>query len=179
MQWIAPPPARPAGREVSLTYRFGPYILDVSRRRLFSGSDVKLLPEKPFQILILLLQANCEVVERSDFSERLWPHEPVTDANLTQHIFMLRGILGQHGGDNAYVVTVPGRGYRFAIPAEKKLGLTMKGSCEGCGCRLSPSGLAFICSYECTFCAACSNAASRLCPNCGGEQVRRPRRNEA
>jgi hypothetical protein len=33
-----------------------------------------------------------------------------------------------------------------------------------------------ICSFECTFCAAC--AAGRLpggrCPNCGGELVRRP-----
>jgi uncharacterized protein len=32
-----------------------------------------------------------------------------------------------------------------------------------------------ICSFECTFCAAC--AAERLagvCPNCGGELVRRP-----
>ena len=35
---------------------------------------------------------------------------------------------------------------------------------------------AFICSYECTFCATCANALNGICPNCHGELVRRPRR---
>ena len=35
---------------------------------------------------------------------------------------------------------------------------------------------AFICSYECTFCPACSGTMASTCPNCGGELVPRPRR---
>ena len=32
-----------------------------------------------------------------------------------------------------------------------------------------------ICSYECTFCAACADEVLKgVCPNCGGELVRRP-----
>ncbi len=32
-----------------------------------------------------------------------------------------------------------------------------------------------ICSFECTFCAACAKGLlAGLCPNCGGELVRRP-----
>lgn len=41
---------------------------------------------------------------------------------------------------------------------------------------LRDSDLAFICSYECTFCGPCTEAMRGICPNCGGELLRRPRR---
>ena len=158
------------------TYRFGPYVLDVWRRRLRLGEQVKLLPQKPFQALLLLLQAHGEVVERKEFFERLWPDEAVEDGTLTQHIFTLRSILGDHGGDNTYVVTVHGRGYRLATPVDTKAGLVMKPLCEGCDAALNGGDEAYICSFECTFCARCSESLGGICPRCGGEQVRRPRR---
>jgi uncharacterized protein len=56
------------------------------------------------------------------------------------------------------------------------MALAMKADCERCHGFLSPRGEAFICSYECTFCPACTEALQATCPNCGGELVRRPRR---
>lgn len=56
------------------------------------------------------------------------------------------------------------------------MGLEMRKKCEKCGAELSAAGEAFICSHECTFCAACSLEMNHTCPNCGGELVRRPRR---
>ena len=56
------------------------------------------------------------------------------------------------------------------------LGLEMRRQCESCGKPLRPAGVAFICSFECTFCDACATRHGHLCPNCGGELVRRPRR---
>lgn len=56
------------------------------------------------------------------------------------------------------------------------MALEMRGKCENCGGELALDGEAFICSYECTFCAACAGAMRRVCPNCGGELVTRPRR---
>jgi hypothetical protein len=54
--------------------------------------------------------------------------------------------------------------------------LALRPNCECCDLDLPPdSAAARICSFECTFCADC--AATRLdgvCPNCGGELVRRP-----
>ncbi len=54
--------------------------------------------------------------------------------------------------------------------------LQLRPNCECCDRDLPPdSPEARICSFECTFCADC--VASRLggvCPNCGGELVRRP-----
>jgi hypothetical protein len=54
--------------------------------------------------------------------------------------------------------------------------LQLKAACERCSAALVPDGEAEICSYECTFCVACAEAMSHVCPNCGGELVRRPRR---
>jgi hypothetical protein len=48
--------------------------------------------------------------------------------------------------------------------------------CEKCERTLGHGDEAHICSHECTFCADCSDAMSAICPNCGGELLRRPRR---
>jgi hypothetical protein len=55
--------------------------------------------------------------------------------------------------------------------------LELRPDCECCGRDLPPdSREAMICSFECTWCAPCveTRLADRLCPNCGGELLRRP-----
>jgi hypothetical protein len=54
--------------------------------------------------------------------------------------------------------------------------LELKPACERCGAALAADGDAEICSYECTFCVSCAETIEHVCPNCGGELVRRPRR---
>ena len=55
--------------------------------------------------------------------------------------------------------------------------LELRPDCEKCGADL-PAHLpgAFICSFECSFCAECARALDERCPNCGGELVDRPTR---
>ena len=54
--------------------------------------------------------------------------------------------------------------------------LELRPCCECCGTGLPPeSHAARICSFECTFCAECAEVSLHgVCPNCGGELVRRP-----
>jgi hypothetical protein len=59
------------------------------------------------------------------------------------------------------------------------LGLEMRRQCERCGTPLEPDGVAYICSYECTFCRSCTETLGGACPNCTGELVLRPRRSAA
>lgn len=56
------------------------------------------------------------------------------------------------------------------------MALEMRPVCERCNAALAPSDEAYICTYECTFCPTCTHEMSAVCPNCGGELVRRPRR---
>ena len=56
------------------------------------------------------------------------------------------------------------------------MALEMRPVCERCEAALTADGPARFCSFECTFCVACSDAMKGVCPNCGGELVPRPRR---
>lgn len=54
--------------------------------------------------------------------------------------------------------------------------LELRPNCESCDIDLSAdSSDAMICSFECSFCSACAHEEFQyICPNCGGELVRRP-----
>lgn len=57
------------------------------------------------------------------------------------------------------------------------MALGMKPACQTCERAILPGGPAFICSFECTFCASCTEDVHKhVCPNCGGELVARPKR---
>ena len=65
--------------------------------------------------------------------------------------------------------------FMLEIYSNRQMALEMKLVCEKCGRQLPNDGEACICTYECTFCAECAEAMNSVCPNCGGELVRRPR----
>ncbi|MBV9858598.1 MAG: DUF1272 domain-containing protein [Alphaproteobacteria bacterium] len=54
--------------------------------------------------------------------------------------------------------------------------LQLRPNCECCDAELPPDAAdARICSYECTFCAACvERVLDNVCPNCGGGFTPRP-----
>ena len=54
--------------------------------------------------------------------------------------------------------------------------LELRPICEHCAKALPPdSADAMICSFECTFCAACVDGVlHNVCPNCGGGFTQRP-----
>ena len=55
--------------------------------------------------------------------------------------------------------------------------LELRPTCENCNKALPPNSVdAHICSYECTFCAACVEMLENVCPNCGGGFTPRPSR---
>jgi len=55
--------------------------------------------------------------------------------------------------------------------------LAMRPDCERCGADLAADQPgAFICSFECSFCADCAEAIDEHCSNCGGELMDRPTR---
>ena len=54
------------------------------------------------------------------------------------------------------------------------MALEMRTNCERCETPLAMDADARICSYECTWCPNCAASFMDICPNCGGELVRRP-----
>src|SRR5262245_28634130 len=50
--------------------------------------------------------------------DAVWPRVVVEENSLDRNISLLRKTLGEAPGDNRFIVTVPGRGYRFVAKVE-------------------------------------------------------------
>lgn len=95
-------------------YEFGPFRVDPEKELLLrQGEPVPLTP-KTFQMLLVLMRHHKEIVTKDDLLKTVWPDTFVEESNLSRNIFLLRKALGESPQDHQYIVTVPGRGYRFA-----------------------------------------------------------------
>lgn len=56
------------------------------------------------------------------------------------------------------------------------MALEMRAECERCRQSLGQEDVAFVCSFECTYCPDCAEVLGGVCETCTGELVRRPRR---
>ncbi|MBI2841584.1 MAG: tetratricopeptide repeat protein [Acidobacteria bacterium] len=94
-------------------YEFGRFHLFVSEQLLLLEDEKVALTPKAFETLVLLVRAAGHIVDRNDLMMSLWPDAVVTEANLTQTIWMLRKALGEGEDRPRFIETVPRRGYRF------------------------------------------------------------------
>jgi TolB-like protein/Tfp pilus assembly protein PilF len=100
------------------SYEFEDFRVEVDKRLLFrQGKPVHLTP-KAFDTLLLLVQRKGEVISKDDLMREVWPDTAVEENNLIQNISNLRRVLGENRGENRYIATVPGQGYRFVSAVE-------------------------------------------------------------
>ena len=97
-------------------YRFGQYSLDPVRRALVCDGERIKLAERLFDVLLYLVANHGRVVERDELLQAVWAGRTVEDSNVGQAIFALRKALKAGGGAESAIITVPGRGFRFAEP---------------------------------------------------------------
>jgi len=93
---------------------FGPFRVEPEQRILLRDDEPIFLSPKAFDLLMVLLERQGQVVLKDDLMKQLWPDTFVEESNLGQHVFQLRKALGDRAQGSSYIVTVPGRGYRFA-----------------------------------------------------------------
>lgn len=100
-------------------YEFGPFRLQPTKRLLLCDKTIVPLTAKVFDLLLLLVENSGALLEREELMNALWPHAIVEESNLTQSIFVLRKTLSEMRGGERYIVTVPGRGYRFVATVQE------------------------------------------------------------
>jgi len=99
--------------EQKTTYEFGPFHLDPAKHLLLrDGQPIPLTP-KAFETLRMLVENSQQVVGKDEMMQAIWPDTSVEEGSLTRNIYLLRKTLGESPNDHRYIVTVPGRGYRF------------------------------------------------------------------
>ena len=94
-------------------YEFGDFRLDASKRRLLRGVEPVPLTPKVFDTLLYMVEHRGNVITKDELMAALWPDTAVEENNLGQNISKLRSVLGESRGENRYIATAPGRGYRF------------------------------------------------------------------
>ena len=116
-------------------YEFGSFRIDPDHRLLLRENQPIPVQPKAFDILLTLVQNSEKVVLKDDLMKAVWPETFVEEANLAQQVFVLRKTLGDAVGENRYIVTVPGRGYRFVgkvtevdVPEPAESGLAQEGT---------------------------------------------------
>ncbi len=103
-------------------YRFGDYRLAATERVLRRNGEIVPLPLKSLEVLLALVDQQGRVVSKAELMEQVWPDSHVEEANLARHIYTLRKTLGdQAGGEHQYILTVPGRGYRFVMDVQTEI----------------------------------------------------------
>ena len=94
-------------------HEFGPFVLDVTERRLVrEGHPVTLAP-KAFDLLAALVRKAGHLVTKTELLDTVWPSAFVEEGVLAVHVTSLRKALGDDSRDPLYIETVSRSGYRF------------------------------------------------------------------
>jgi len=104
--------------EPQLTYEFSGFRLDPSRRRLISPAGQSIeLSSRVFDALLYMVERPGKLLDKAALMQAVWPNTVVEENNLNQVISALRRALGETPGEHRFILTEPGRGYRFIARA--------------------------------------------------------------
>ena len=110
----------PSDSEVS----FGPFRLVPSQQLLLEGDKPVVIGARALDILIALVERAGEVVSKDELIRRAWPRVFVEEGSLRTQMGIIRKALRDGEKGARYIITVPGRGYRFVSPVSRSGGRT-------------------------------------------------------
>jgi len=95
-------------------YEFGGFRVDASKRLLVGELDESIpLAPKVFDTLLYLVSHSGKVIDKDELMLAIWKDTIVEENNLNKNISVLRRVLGEHPDEHRFIVTVPGKGYKF------------------------------------------------------------------
>lgn len=121
------------GAAAGAIYAFDEFRLDLQRARLCRGDATIALTPKLFAVLDCLVRNAGRLLDKATLFDSAWPNVVVEESNLAQSIYRLRRALGERPSEHRYIVTVPGRGYRFVADVRTLDGARANGTpANGC-----------------------------------------------
>ena len=100
--------------------RFAGFELDLKSGELCGGGQAVRLTEKPFRVLLILVEHGGELATREEIQKKLWPKGTIVDFEhgINTAIKILRHALGDSVDEPKYIETLARRGYRLMVPVE-------------------------------------------------------------
>ena len=100
-------------------YEFEGFHLDTVLQVLVCPNGKPIaLPARAFDALRFLVERAGELVDKRSLMRALWPNTIVEENNLNQCILAIRKALGETAGERRFILTVPGRGFKFVAPVK-------------------------------------------------------------
>lgn len=99
--------------------RFGDCELDLGRRELRRGSKAVHVEPQVFDLLTYLVTNRDRVISKDEIIEKVWRGRIVSEATLSSRINSARSAIGDSGTAQAYIRTLPRRGFRFVGEAQE------------------------------------------------------------
>ena len=96
-----------------MRYFFDDYALDTDRRELQRGTDVVPTAPQVFDLLEYLIHNRDRVVSKDDLVSAIWKGRIVSDSALTTRLNAARSGIGDSGGKQRLIKTLPRKGFRF------------------------------------------------------------------
>ena len=102
-------------------YVFGPFRLIPHRHELFRDGAPVALGSRPIELLWALVEADGAMVTKQALFQRIWPRHIAADSSIWAAVKAVRRALGPGADGVPYIVSVSGRGYRFAAPVTRRV----------------------------------------------------------
>jgi TolB-like protein/tetratricopeptide (TPR) repeat protein len=99
-----------------LRYLFEEYAFDADRRELHRGPDAVSVAPQVFDLLDYLIRNRERVVSKDDLVNEIWKGRIVSEVALTTLLNAARTAIGDSGGQQRLIKTLPRRGVRFVGP---------------------------------------------------------------
>jgi DNA-binding winged helix-turn-helix (wHTH) protein len=102
------------------TYVFGSLQLVPAQRLLLNNGRSLRLGSRALEILITLVERAGATVSKDQLIGRAWPDTVVDEGALRVHVAAVRKALGDGREGNRFIISDPGRGYRFVAPVTRE-----------------------------------------------------------
>lgn len=103
-----------------MLFSFDDFVLDVARRELRSRGKLVAVEPQVFDLLVFLIENRNRVVSRDDLIASVWGGRAVSDSTLDSRINAARRAVGDSGGKQSLIRTVPRKGVRFVGTLREK-----------------------------------------------------------
>jgi len=100
-------------------YEFGAFRLYPEEHLLLHGDERLRLRPKIFDLLVVLVRQQGELLTKEDLLQKVWSGTAVEEGNLNRNISTLRHILGETTDEGCFIETIPKVGYRFVADVQE------------------------------------------------------------
>jgi DNA-binding winged helix-turn-helix (wHTH) protein len=91
----------------------------MGQRQLWRDGNPVRLGSRAMDILCMLASAKGQLVTKDELMTRVWAGQTVEENAIQVHVSALRKALAGDRTESSYVMTVPGRGYRFIAATDE------------------------------------------------------------